>query len=78
MPWQGLEGLDAISHPSGVAAHARGGAVVDGNEDGGLAFLRRHGADGFGAPHDVGLVDGNRAVVGPSTRRARFLASSPG
>ena len=58
-----LERLEAIGAVAGVQADALGRAVIEGDEDGGLA-LAGHDRGQVGAPHQVDPLGGDRAVVG--------------
>src|SRR3954452_889352 len=59
-----LERLEAVGAPAGMDAVALGRAVVDGDEDRGLALAGHHRGQ-VGPPHHVDPLGRDRAVVGP-------------
>ena len=61
-----LESLKAVGRLGGVNAHTLARAVVDRDKHGGSALVDRGCHSQVGAPHLIGLLGRNRAIVGSS------------
>ncbi len=70
---EGHHGLEPVGLNRGMDAHQLAGAVVVDAKDRGLLAVEEHGAGGIGAPHLIGLLGGDGAVVDARAEVAPWL-----